>query len=164
MDLLGGVLVEDVGEDGGDVVVGDELLLVDAFHELAAEAVDGFALLVHDVVVLEEVFAGFEVLRFDGLLRGFDAAGDHAGLDGDALFHAEALEQGGDPLAGEDAHEVVFEREVEARGAGVALTAGASAKLVVDAAGLVALGAEDVKAAGVDDCVVLGLGAASCDG
>ena len=62
VDLLGGVLVEDVGEDGGEIVVGDELLLVDAFHELAAEAVDGFALLVHDVVVLEDVFAGFEVL------------------------------------------------------------------------------------------------------
>ncbi len=78
-------------------------------------------------------------------------------FDGHALFHAEALEQGGDPLAGEDAHEVVFEREVEARGAGVALTAGAAAKLVVDAAGLVALGAEDVEAAGVDDGVVLDL-------
>ena len=44
------------------------------------------------------------------------------------------LEQGGDPLAGEDAHEVVFEGEEEAGGAGVALTAGAAAKLVVDAA------------------------------
>ena len=156
--LFRGVLVEEVGEDGGDVVVGDELLLVYAFHELAAEAVDGFALLVHDVVVLEDVFAGLEVLGFDGLLGGLDAAGDHAGFDGDALFHAEALEESGDPLAGEDAHEVVFEREVEARGSGVALTAGASAKLVVDAARLVTLGAEDVQASGADDCVVLSLG------
>ncbi len=39
------------------------------------------------------------------------------------------------------------EREVEARGAGVALAAGAAAQLVVDAPGLVALGAEDVQAA-----------------
>ena len=44
------------------------------------------------------------------------------------------LQQGADPLAGEDAHEVVFEREEEARGCRVALTAGAAAKLVVDAA------------------------------
>ncbi len=153
--LFGGVLVEDVGEDGGDVVVGDELLLVDAFHELAAQAVDGLALLVHDVVVLEDVFAGLEVLAFDGLLRGLDALGDHAALDGDAFFHAEALEQGGDPLAREDAHEVVFEGEEEAGGAGVALASGAATELVVDAAGLVALGAEDVEAAGGDDCVVL---------
>ena len=79
-------------------------------------------------------------------------------LDGDAFFHAEALEEGGDPLAGEDAHEVVFEREEEAGGAGVALTAGASAELIVDAAGLVALGAEDVEAAGFDDGFVFGFG------
>ena len=153
--FFGSELIEDVGEQGGEVVLGDELLLVDALHELAAETIDGFALLVHDVVVFEDVLAGFEVLAFDGLLRGFDAAGDHAGLDGDALFHAEALEQGGDPLAGEDAHEVVFEREIEAGGTGIALAAGAAAQLVIDAAGLVALGAEDVEAAGLDDGVVL---------
>lgn len=74
MNLLGGVFVEDVGEDGGDVVVGDELFLVDAFHELTAETVDGLALLVHDVIVFEDVFAGLEVLGFDGLLGGFDTA------------------------------------------------------------------------------------------
>ncbi len=159
--FFGRVLVEDVGQDGGGVVLGDELLLVDALHELAAQAVDGFALLVHDVVVLEDVLAGLEVLRFDGLLRGFDAAGDHAALDGHAFFHAEALEQGGDPLAGEDAHEVVFEREIEAGGAGVALAAGAAAELVVDAAGLVAFGAEDVQAAGCDDRSCSALAAAS---
>ena len=155
--LLRRVLFEDVGEDGGDVVLGDELLLIDALHQLTAQAVDGLALLVHDVVVLEDVFAGLEVLRFDGLLRGFDAPGDHAALDGDALFHAEALEQSADPLAREDTHKVVFEREEEARAAGVSLAACAATKLVVHAAGLVALGAEDVQAAGGDDGLVLSL-------
>jgi len=132
--LDGRVLIEDAGKDGGGVVVGDELLLVDAFHELTAKAVDGFALLVHDVVVLEDVFAGLEVLRLYGFLGGLDALGDHARLDGDAFFHAEGLQEGGDPLAGEDAHEIVFERKEEARGAGVTLTAGAATELVVDAA------------------------------
>ena len=154
VDFLGSELVEDAGEDGGDVVFGDELLLGDAFHELAAEGVDGLALLVHDVVVLEDVLAGLEVLALDGFLSAFDALGDHAALDGDSLFHAEGLEERGDPLAGEDAHEVVFEGEEEAGGAGVALTAGAAAQLVVDAARLVAFGAEDVQAAGFDDGVV----------
>ncbi len=46
-------------------------------------------------------------------------------------------------------------RDVEARAAGVALAAGAAAELVVDAARLVALGADDVQAAGLDDAVVL---------
>jgi hypothetical protein len=90
------------------------------------------------------VLAGLEVLGLDGLLGLLDAIGDHARLDGHPLFHAKTLEQGRDPLAGEDAHEVVFEGEIEARGAGIALTSGASAKLVVDASGFVAFGAEDV--------------------
>ena len=44
--------------------------------------------------------------------------------------------------------------EVEARAARVALAAGAAAQLVVDAARLVALGADDVQAAGGDHLVV----------
>ena len=41
--------------------------------------------------------------------------------------------------------EVVVEGQVETRGARVALAAGTTAQLVVDAPGLVALGAEDVQ-------------------
>ena len=59
------------------------------------------------------------------------------------------------PLAAEDPHQVVLEGQVEARRARVALAAGAAAELVVDAAGLVALGADDVQAAEGDDLLVL---------
>jgi hypothetical protein len=94
-----GVLVEDVREDGRDVVVGDELLLVDAFHELAAQAIDGFALLVHDVVVFEQVFAGLEVLRSTAFCAASMRPEIMLRLDGHAFFHAQALQQRGDPLA-----------------------------------------------------------------
>ena len=50
-------------------------------------------------------------------------------------------EEGVDDVALEQPHEVVLERQVEARLARVALTAGAAAQLVVDAPRLVALGA-----------------------
>ena len=129
--------------------------LVFAFERRAADGVDRFALLVHYVVVFEQVFAGLEVLRLDGLLRVFDAARDQLGFDGHAFGHAQAVHQGLDALAAEDAQQVVFEREEEARRAGIALAAGAAAKLVVDAAGLVAFGAENVQAAERDDFVAL---------
>ncbi len=129
-----------------------------AFEQLAAERIDALALLVHHVVVFEEVFADGEVLRFDLLLRARDGVGHHLVLDGHALFHAEPLHQPGDAVRSEDAHQVVFEREVEARRAGVALAAGAAAELVVDAARLVALGRDDVQPAERDDLVVLGVG------
>ena len=58
----------------------------------------------------------------------------------------EAVDDLVDPVAGEQADEVVLRGEVEAGLAGVALAARAAAQLVVDAARLVALGAEDVEA------------------
>ena len=129
-----------------------------AFEQLAAHAVDGLALLVHDVVVFEQVFAGFEVLRFDGLLRGCDALGDQLRFDRHILFHAEAQHQVLHALAAEDAQQIVLQREVEARAAGVALAAGAAAQLVVDAPRFVPLGADDVQAAERDHFVVLRVG------
>ena len=128
----------------------DDFVLVEldlAVEQLAAQRVDVLALLVHDVVVLEQVFAGGEVLRFDLLLRALDRLGHHAVLDRHAFFHAEPLHQAGDAARAEDAHQVVFERQIEPRRAGVALAAGAAAQLVVDAPRFVALGADDVQAA-----------------
>ena len=70
---------------------------------------------------------------------------------------AEAVEDPVDPVAGEQAHQVVLGREVEARLAGIALAAGAAAQLVVDPARLVALGAEDVQAAGLHHLLAVAL-------
>jgi hypothetical protein len=100
-------------EDAADDALGHfehAVLLVHAFEQLAAHAVNGLPLLVHDVVVFEQVFARFEVLRFNRLLRTFNPLGDHLRLDGHAFFHAQPFQQRGDPLLGEDAHEIVFER------------------------------------------------------
>ena len=87
----------------------------------------------------------------------FDAARDHAALDGLAFLHAQPGEHVLDPLAGEDPHQVVFQREVEAAAAGIALPAAAAAELEVDAAGLVALGADDVQPAHAGHLAALGL-------
>ena len=130
-------------------------LLVLAFEQRAAHAVDGLALLVHHVVVFEDVFAGGEILRFDGLLRGRDALGDHLAFDRHVFFHAQPQHQVLHALAAENAHQVVLQREIEARAAGIALASGASAKLIVDAARFVAFGADDVQAAQLHHFVVL---------
>src|SRR6185437_14788658 len=94
--------------------------------------------------------ARFEVLALNGLLRRLNAAGDELRFDGNAFFHAEALQEVRDPLLGEDTHQIVFEREEEARCAGIALTSGAAPQLVVDTAGLVPFRADDDEAAGGD--------------
>ena len=126
-----------------------------AFQQLAAQSVNGFALLVHHVVVFEQVFAGLEVLRFDGLLGRLDALGDDPRLDGDAFLHAELFHEFRDPIAREDAQQVVLKGKIKARGARVALAAGAPAQLVVDAPRFVAFRPQDVQAAEPHHLLVL---------
>ena len=125
--------------------------------------VDHLPLDVHHVVVLEDVLTHDEVLLFDLLLRVLDLAREDAGLHRLVVRQLEALHDPVDPIACEQADEVVAAREVEARRAGVALATGAAAQLVVDPARLVALGAEDVQAAERADLVVdLDVDAAAC--
>ena len=114
---------------------------------MPAPAVDGLALLVHDVVVLEEVLSGAEVLGLHRLLRLPDPASDELRLDGHVLFHAQPQHQVLNALAAEDAEQVVLKREVEARASWIALAARAPAQLVVDAPRFVPFGADDVQAA-----------------
>ena len=104
------------------------------------------------------MFAGFEVLRFDRLLRRLNALGDHARLDRNTFFHAQTLQQVRHPLFREDAHQVIFERQVEARRSWIALAAGSSAQLVIDAASFMPLGAKDVQAARGNHFAVLNVG------
>src|SRR5439155_19553346 len=117
-------------------------------EEFTAAGVDDLSLLVEHVVVLEEVLADVEVVRLDLLLRVADGPGDEPVLDRDPLLHAEPLHQALHAIGAEDAEEIVLEREVEARGARVALPAAPAPELVVDPTRLVTLGAEDVEPTG----------------
>ena len=73
-----------------------------------------------------------------------------------ALLEAEALQHRVHALGAEDAHQIVFEREEELRGAGIALAAGAAAQLVVDAPALMPLAADDEEPAAVERDLPLG--------
>src|SRR5581483_9654086 len=118
-----------------------------ALEHLPPLLVDARAVAVHHVVVLEDVLAHDEVLLLDLLLRALDLPRQELVLHRLVLGDLEALHDPLDPLAREEADEVVLPGEVEPGLAGIALTAGAAAQLVVDAPRLVALGAEDVEAA-----------------
>ena len=140
-----------------DVVdhVPDLLVQVLAVEHPPALGVDDLALLVEHLVVLEDVLADLGVLPLDLGLRALDLPGDHLGLDRHVLGDVEAVHHRLDRAGPEAPHQLVLQRQVEPRLARVALPAGPAAQLVVDAAGLVPLGAEHVEPAGVDD--LLGL-------
>ena len=65
-------LIHQIAEDAGDVILENQFLLIHTFQQLMAQAVHGLALLVHDVVVFQQVFLGFEILRLHGFLRFLD--------------------------------------------------------------------------------------------
>src|SRR5436190_11166904 len=133
--------------DPGAYLLGQVL----AFEDAPALVVDDRALLVEDVVVLEDVLPRDEVLLLDLLLRVLDLAREDAGLHRLVVRHLEALHDVVDPVAGEEADEIVLSGQIKARLAGVALAARAAAQLVVDPPRLVPLGAEHVEAAELAD-------------
>ena len=135
--------------DHGVAHVGDHLGGHRIRHPFDALVEDDLALVVHHVVELQDVLADVEVARLDLLLRGRQRLVD-PGMDDRLAFLQPELGQHAAELVGaEDAHQVVFQRQEELGASRIALTAGAAAKLVVDAAALVALGAEHEQAAGL---------------
>ena len=111
-------------------------------QRFVADAVNDFALLVEDVVVLQRVFAIRVMDGLDAALRGFDGAVQQRMLQRLAFDEGLLQHAGDDAGVGEEAHQVVFERNEELRAARVALAGTAPAQLAVDAARFVALGAE----------------------
>ena len=71
----------------------DAIVDVLAVEDAVALGVDDLALLVHDVVVLEDVLSGGEVHRLDLALRALDRLADEARLDGHVVGDLRALHQ-----------------------------------------------------------------------
>ena len=91
----------------------DRVAYIVQLHQLVALLVDNAALVVGHVIVIQQVLAHVEVMRFDLALRILDGAVEHAGLDGFIVLHAEALHQQAHAVGSEDAHQVVFQAQVK---------------------------------------------------
>ena len=79
-----------------------------------------------------------------------------------AKWEPELLHYAGDSLGAEEAHELVFERDEELRGTGVALARAAAPELAVDATRLMALGTDDMESTDLCDALSeLDVGAAA---
>ena len=76
--------------------------------------VNHFALVVGDVVVFQQLLAHVEIACLHLALRALDAARDHAGFNGFTLGHVQALHDGLDALAREDAHQRVVQTQIKA--------------------------------------------------
>jgi hypothetical protein len=151
-----GVIPGTIGIDefAGDVLCdADHVIALTCLPTRAADTVKRPALLVHHIVVFQQVFARVEVLRFHGFLRVLDAPRNEPGLNRHAFRHAQSEHQRFHSFTAEDAHQIVFEGKKEARGTRIALASSAAAKLVIAAGRLVPF-AQNVQTAERDHCVM----------
>ena len=81
---------------------------------LVSLRVDFLALVVGDIIVLEQLLADVEVPRLDLPLRALDRAGHHGMLDRLAFGHLQHHHDPVDAVAGEDPEQRILERHVEA--------------------------------------------------
>ena len=123
-----------------------------------ALTVNDLALAVHHVVVFQHVLTNLEVPALNTLLGALDLLGEHSRLKGLVVLQTQTIHHCADPLGAEQAHQVVLQRNKELGGAGVALTARTAAQLIINAAALVALGADDMQTARLQHTLVLRVG------
>ena len=102
--VLRHLVLDDVFDHREDVVA-----QVLTEQDLLALAVDDLTLLIHDVVVLEDVFADVEIACLDLFLRVLHRARDDRVLDRLVLVHAEAIHDARDAVGGKETHEVVLQ-------------------------------------------------------
>jgi hypothetical protein len=126
-------------------------------HDVGALFVDDLALVVHHVVVFDDLLADVVVARLDLLLRLLNGLGQPLGADRLAIGQIAVHHAREHRVRPEDAQQIVLKAEVELRQARIALTARTAAQLVVDAAAFVALGADHAEAAGGKHLLLLGI-------
>ncbi len=132
----------------------DVLLQIFTEQDLAALIVDDLSLLVHNVVVLQNVFTDLKVAAFNLFLSVFNGLGKHARSDR-FILHAEPLHNALHSFAAEQTHQIVFQRNEELGLARVSLTTGTASQLIVDTTGLMPFGTDDAQTAERSDFFLL---------
>ena len=94
--------------------IDDDIVHRFAVHDFGALFVDDLALVVHHVVVLDDLLADVAIARLDLFLRGFDGLGEPLGPDCLAIFEIGVHHAGEQSIRAEDAQQIVFQAEVEA--------------------------------------------------
>ena len=120
-------------------------------HGVLALLKDHLTLIVHDIVIFQQLLAHVEVSRFNFLLGLLERLVNPTMDNRLTLFEAETLQHTVHAFRAENPHQIVFERQEKFGGARVALTSGTATKLVIDASAFVTLGTDDIKPASLQN-------------
>ena len=123
-------------------------------ENLAALVIDNLSLLVHYVVVLENVFTDFEVASLYLLLSVFDGLGKHP-CGNRLILHAELIHHILNSVAAEKSHQIIFQRDEELGLTRVSLTSGTTSQLIVNSSGLMPFRTYYAKSAQISHLLLL---------
>ena len=91
-----------------------------------AEVINDLALLVHNVIVVEQSLTRLKVVGLHSFLSTLNRLGNKAVGDHLSFFRAPLVHHICNALGPEEPHEIIFEREVELRSTRVSLAPGAA--------------------------------------
>ena len=111
--------------------------------------VDNGALLIHDIIVAEDLLTRIEVAGFQLLLGVLDGVGERLGLQRQIVLYTQRFHKVLDTFTAKDAQKIVFQTQEKPGCTGIALTPCTATQLVVDAACFMAFGADNIQATDV---------------
>ena len=96
-------------------------------------------MLVHDVIIFEQMFSDIKMMAFNFLLGILYSPRNQIVLDGLSLFHTQAVHNRCNSFRTKYPEEIILEGKIEARGPRVPLPARSTPKLVINPTTLVSL-------------------------
>ena len=97
------------------------------------------ALLIHDVVIFQDIFTDIEIPCLHAFLRPLNRIGNHGGFDLFVFLQPHFFHEIFDAVPAENAKQIIFQRQEKLRTAGIPLASGTSAQLIVDTTTFMAL-------------------------
>ena len=133
-----GVGTDDIADHAVEHALHDIMHII-VFQHIVALFIHDLTLFAQHIIILQQLLAHVKVVAFHALLRLRDRLGHHLGFD---LLIAKLVEQSIELFTAETHHQRIFQRDIEAGEARIALTAASSAQLIVDTAGLMTFTAQ----------------------
>ena len=124
--------------------------------DFLALTIDDFALTIHDIVIINQVFTNFKVVRFNLLLCPFNRLGNHTMLNRLVFGHLELFHNERNAMRAKDAQQIIFKAHVKTALTRITLATGTTTQLVINTTRFVPFGTKDVQAARVKDLLLLG--------
>ena len=107
-------LIAEILNHVGDIIIGHKFKTL--FENL-------FALIIHDVIIFQQVFANIEITLLDANLRAFNRFGHETAGNIFAFFHTHFSKHIFKTVTAKNPHKIIFCREIELRPSRIALTA-----------------------------------------